>query len=54
MANWKNLDTLRAYDELLELWNEVDVKDVMSGASGAERKKSRSTWKRRTRFKSVV
>ncbi|MBP5460461.1 MAG: glucose-6-phosphate isomerase [Clostridia bacterium] len=39
MANWKNLDTLRAYDELLELWNEVDVKDVMSGASGAERVK---------------
>ena len=37
MANWKNLDTLKAYDELLELWNEVSVKDVMAGESGAKR-----------------
>ena len=37
MANWKNLDTLKAYDELLELWNEVEVKEVMAGESGAKR-----------------
>ncbi len=34
MANWK---TLKAYDELLELWNEVEVKEVMAGESGAKR-----------------
>ena len=37
MVEWKNLDTAKAYDELLELWNEVSVKDVMAGESGAKR-----------------
>ena len=31
MVEWKNLDTVKAYDKLLELWNDVDVKEVMSG-----------------------
>ena len=37
MVEWKNLDTVKAYDKLLELWNDVDVKEVMSGESGAKR-----------------
>ncbi len=37
MVNWKNLDTLKSYDELLELWKEVEIKEVMAGESGAKR-----------------
>ena len=37
MANWKNLDTLKAYDELLELWNEVEVREALAGENGAKR-----------------
>ena len=37
MVSWNNLDTVKAYDELLELWNEVEVKEVMAGESGAKR-----------------
>ncbi|MBQ8063416.1 MAG: glucose-6-phosphate isomerase, partial [Clostridia bacterium] len=37
MANWKNLDTLKAYDELLELRNEVEVREALAGENGAKR-----------------
>ncbi len=37
MANWNNLDTTKAFEELLTLKEEVVVKDVMAGESGAKR-----------------
>ena len=36
MINWKNMDTLAAYEEL-KAAKPVNVKEVMSGESGAER-----------------
>ena len=37
MANWKNLDTLKAYDALQGLKNHVKLQEVMSGENGAKR-----------------
>ena len=36
MINWNNLDTLNSYKELLKT-EPVDLPEVMSGESGAER-----------------
>ena len=40
MAEWKNLDTLKAYKALMESEHKVDLKAVMAGESGAERVKN--------------
>ena len=40
MISWKNLDTLAAYNELVALKGSVDLAEVMSGESGAERVKN--------------
>ena len=37
MATWKNLDTLKAYNELLEGQNDVCLTEVMAGENGAKR-----------------
>ena len=37
MATWNNLDTLASYGKLQELKGRVDIKEAMSGESGAER-----------------
>jgi glucose-6-phosphate isomerase len=37
MISWKNLDELGTYEQLMKLKGEVDLADVMAGASGAER-----------------
>lgn len=37
MATWKNLDTLASYEKLMGLKNHVNLKEVMSGESGAQR-----------------
>jgi len=42
MAEWKNLDTLKAYKVLLESDHRVDLKEAMTGDSGAERVKNYS------------
>ena len=41
MVTWKNLDTVQAYDELTKV-AQVNLAEVMSGASGAERVKKYS------------
>ena len=41
MINWNNLDTLKSYDALKKV-NKVNVAEVMSGVSGAERVKKYS------------
>ena len=41
MANWKNLDTLKAYDELKKV-KKVDLASAMTGDAGAERVKKYS------------
>ena len=41
MANWKNLDTLASYNELKGV-KKVNLKEVMSDESGAERVKKYS------------
>ena len=42
MAEWKNLDTLKAYKDLMESDHRVDLKEVLSGDAGAERVKKYS------------
>ena len=42
MAEWKNLDTLKAYETLKASEHRVDLGKVMSGGSGAERVKKYS------------
>lgn len=37
MAEWKNLDTLRAYDKLTASEHRVDLRKVLDGAAGADR-----------------
>ena len=37
MSNWKNLDTLKAFDELKGLKGKVNLKEAMTGESGADR-----------------
>ena len=37
MASWKNLDTLKSYQELLAMNEDVRLTEVMAGDSGAER-----------------
>ena len=37
MASWKNLDTLKSYQELLAMKEDVRLTEVMAGDSGAER-----------------
>ena len=37
MIEWKNLDQLASYEKLLELEDEVALKEVMAGANGAKR-----------------
>ena len=37
MINWKNLDTLKAYEDLKAMKDRVDLAEAMSGRSGAER-----------------
>ena len=37
MADWKNFDELQSYKKLQGLKNQVELKEVMSGASGAKR-----------------
>ncbi len=37
MATWKNLDTLKSYQALFDYKDSVNLKEVMSGESGAER-----------------
>ena len=40
MAEWKNLDTLKAYKTLMESDHRVDIKKALSGDAGAERVKN--------------
>ena len=42
MAEWKNLDTLKAYKVLMESDHRVDLKEVLAGDAGAERVKKYS------------
>ena len=42
MAEWKNLDTLKAYKALMESDHRVDIKKALSGDAGAERVKNYS------------
>ena len=42
MAEWKNLDTLNAYKALTGSDHRVDLREVLSGAAGAERVKAYS------------
>ena len=42
MAEWKNLDTLKAYKALMESDHRVDLKEVLAGDAGAERVKQYS------------
>ena len=42
MAEWKNLDTLKAYKTLMESDHRVDIKKALSGDAGAERVKKYS------------
>ena len=42
MAEWKNLDTLKAYKDLMESDHRVDLKEVLTGDAGAERVKKYS------------
>ena len=42
MAEWKNLDTLNAYSALAASGHRVDLREVLSGAAGAERVKAYS------------
>ena len=42
MAEWKNLDTLKAYKALMESDHRVDIKKALSGDAGAERVKKYS------------
>ena len=42
MAEWKNLDTLKAYKVLMGSDHRVDLKEAMTGDSGAERVKNYS------------
>ena len=42
MAEWKNLDTLKAYKALMESDHRVDIKEALSGNAGAERVKNYS------------
>ena len=42
MSTWKNLDTLKAYDELKGLKGSVNLKEVMTGENGADRVKKYS------------
>ena len=37
MISWKNLDTLKSFQDLLETKGSVSLKEVMAGESGAER-----------------
>ena len=37
MVSWNNLDTLKSYQELLQAENNVSLRKVMSGESGAQR-----------------
>ena len=37
MAEWKNLDTLKAYDKLMASDHRVDLREVLAGEAGAER-----------------
>ena len=37
MATWNNFDTLASYEKLAGLKNHVDIKEAMTGESGAER-----------------
>ena len=42
MAEWKNLDTLKTYNALMESDHRVDIKKALSGDAGAERVKKYS------------
>ena len=42
MISWKNLDTVKAYEQLKQLKGKVNLADVMAGENGAKRVKEYS------------